>query len=137
MRDLLQQRLDGLIQWCQPMAVHTASTWARGHTANMGIALPHLAAVGVQGAMAGLAGPIDPLVPGEATLDGRFRALPADGPGLALGLVGMVAVDAEDAPELGAERRRGREDLPVNLQEQRRMGGRGDRSCRSAACSWG
>jgi hypothetical protein len=87
----------------EQMAVHRSSPWSKGRPVITGVALPHLAAVGIQGAMAGLAGPIDPLIEVEAALDGRFRALQADGPGPALGLVGMVAVDAEEAPELSAE----------------------------------
>src|SRR5262245_21641173 len=85
--------------------------------------------------MAGLAGPRHALVEVEAALRPGLGALPADGPGLAVGLVRMIAVDAEDAPELGAQWRRTREDPPVDLQERRRMGGRGGRPCRPATGS--
>jgi hypothetical protein len=85
--------------------------------------------------MASLAGPVNTLGEVEAALRPGLGALPADGTGLAVGLIGMVAVDTEDAPALGAEWRRGREDLPVDLQEGRWMGGGRGRSSRPAACS--
>src|SRR5262249_6163193 len=87
--------------------------------------------------MAGLAGPIDPSIPVEAARDGCLRALPADGLGLGVGVVGMVAVDTGEAPGFGAEWRWGYEDLPVDLQERGRMGGGRGRSCRPATSSWG
>ena len=65
--------------------------------------------------MAGLAGPRHAAVEVETALRSGLGALPANGPVLAVGFVGMVAVDAEEAPELGAELGRGREDPPVDL----------------------
>jgi hypothetical protein len=85
--------------------------------------------------MAGLAGPRHALVEVEAALRSGLGALPADDTGLAVGFVGMVTVDAEEASELSAELGRRREDPPVDLQEGRWMGGRRDRSRRPVAGS--
>jgi hypothetical protein len=87
--------------------------------------------------MAGLAWPLYAVIEVKAALRSGLGTLPADGTGLAMGLVGMVAVDAEEAPELGAQLGWGHEDLPVNLQEVGRMGGGIARSYRPVACSWG